>query len=811
MSGLRLRFSTVMIMACTGVSLLAINAASAQPGHSDVNAGKPSAKKSALHPRTPSRPTGQHAPHRALPLAGGSETISVRASASPNGMTGRTPGGGLMARQTAAYARNTITRDYIASQSPTTNVLNLVRNTPGVVVASADPTGATDRMSISIRGMNQNEIGYEFEGMNPSDVLYYSPASSSWADTENIGSITVSPGSPDLMSPTFSAVGGLITAKMRSPSAKKGGLADFTFGGNDLEREFLRLDTGEIGHSGFRSYASFSNTTASNWRGAGGLNRWHVDFNAEKKWGDGNSISPFMSYNDVTENLYTYPTLAQWKQYGIGYNYSRRFTGSNTDYYKFRQYEWRHAHASVQTHFNLGHELELTATPYVYDVDGTVNGGTSLSQTGSYFGNEPAGSLQFPEGTGDRAVAISVDHFRESTFGFNSALTWKHRHNELSLGYWYSYVNYTEDPSYSLASSSGEPANRWGKYPVLTQNGQPLLQWNAHVIQQLNAITLQDTYRAFHDRLTLSAGIKTVMMTRKATNLIPGSTYATGFSDFQPLPRVAISYQITPHDQIYANGTTAFREAAAITPSIDMFNVSTGRMTSQHADSVKPEFSIAEELGYRHYGVVNFTLSLFNYNFTNRQVTSSQLVNGTTITSSLNGGGQTTRGISAEFSLPAWHHFSPYLSGQFLRSTLDNNIAAGGDYLPTKGKTAVLTPKFMGSIGIAYDDGSFFGNFSFNYIDSQYTTFMNDQSMPAYKTANVSMGYRFRNVGFLKRPQIQLNLINIGDAHYLSGAWGLTSNAVATRGVYGHTIAASQPTYITGGNFSGLVSLTTGF
>ncbi|WP_264996174.1 Plug domain-containing protein, partial [Kozakia baliensis] len=125
-----------------------------------------------------------------------------------------------MARQTAAYARNTITRDYIASQSPTTNVLNLVRNTPGVVVASADPTGATDRMSISIRGMNQNEIGYEFEGMNPSDVLYYSPASSSWADTENIGSITVSPGSPDLMSPTFSAVGGLITAKMRSPSAK---------------------------------------------------------------------------------------------------------------------------------------------------------------------------------------------------------------------------------------------------------------------------------------------------------------------------------------------------------------------------------------------------------------------------------------------------------------------------------------------------------------------------------------------------------------------------------------------------------------
>lgn len=809
----------VMAAACAGASLLAIATASAHtsasattaraaptrhPSHS--SSAKPTA--TAANKQAGTQTTGvTPVPH----VQGGSEDISVHAILSATGMTGRTPGGGLMAKQTSPYARNTITRDYIAAQSPTTNVLNLVRNTPGVVVAGADPTGATDRMSISIRGMNQNEIGYEFEGMNPSDVLYYNPSSSTWADTENIGSITVSPGSPDLMAPTFSAVGGLISAKMRSPSKKAGGLADFTFGGNDLEREFIRADTGEIGHSGFRSYASFSNTTGTNWRGPGGLNRWHIDFKGEKTWGDGNYISPFMSYNDVTENLYTYPTMAQWREYGDSYNYARNFTGSNTNYYKFHQYEWRHAHASVQTHFNLGHGLELTATPYIYDVDGTLNGATTLSQTGSFLGNEPAGTLQFPSGTSGNAVGVSVDHFRESTFGFNSALTWKYHHNELSLGYWYSYVNYTEDPSYSLPGANGQAANLWGKYPVLTQNGQRLLQWDAHVIQQLNAITLQDTYHALGDRLTISAGLKTVMMTRNATNLIPGATYATGFSDFQPLPRVAISYQITPHDQIYVNGTTAFREAAAVTPSIDMFSVATGKMTSAHSASVKPEYSIAEEVGYRHYGAFNFTISLFNYNFTNRQITSNQLVNGTTITSSLNGGGQTTRGVSAEFSLPAWHHFSPYLSGQYLHATIDNNISAGGDYLPTKGKTSVLTPKFMGSIGISYDNGTLFGNFSFNYIDSQYTTFMDDQSIPAYKTANLSIGYRFRDIGFLKRPQIQLNLINLGDTRYLSGAWGLTSNAVATTGVYGHTIAASQPTYITGSKFSGLVSLTTGF
>lgn len=262
--------------------------------------------------------------------AGKAEEITVSSGVTPNGVTGRSAGGGMMPRQTEAFSKSGVTRDYIAAQAPATNALTLVKNTPGVIVASADPTGATDRMSVSIRGMNQNELGYELEGMNPSDVLYYSPLSSGWADTENVGSVTVTPGAPDLMAPTFSAVGGLISEKLRDPSRKFGGLVDLTYGGNNMKREFIRLDSGEIGHTGVNSFASFSDTQASNWRGPGGLHRWHIDFKANKKWGDGNSITTFMSYNDVKENLYTYPTMAQWNAQGIGYNYAKEFTGSNT-------------------------------------------------------------------------------------------------------------------------------------------------------------------------------------------------------------------------------------------------------------------------------------------------------------------------------------------------------------------------------------------------------------------------------------------------------------------------------------------------
>lgn len=363
--------------------------------------------------------------------AGKAEEITVSSGVTPNGVTGRSAGGGMMPRQTEAFSKSGVTRDYIAAQAPATNALTLVKNTPGVIVASADPTGATDRMSVSIRGMNQNELGYELEGMNPSDVLYYSPLSSGWADTENVGSVTVTPGAPDLMAPTFSAVGGLISEKLRDPSRKFGGLIDLTYGGNNMKREFIRLDSGEIGHTGVNSFASFSDTQASNWRGPGGLHRWHIDFKANKKWGDGNSITTFMSYNDVKENLYTYPTMAQWNAQGIGYNYSKEFTGSNTNYYKFHQYEWRHARASVQMKFKLADGLNLSVTPYVFNVSGTVQGGSTLNQNKAYMGNEPAGPLQFPEGSASTQVAQSNDTFSESTFGINSILDWKRGHNDL--------------------------------------------------------------------------------------------------------------------------------------------------------------------------------------------------------------------------------------------------------------------------------------------------------------------------------------------------------------------------------------------
>jgi iron complex outermembrane recepter protein len=227
---------------------------------------------------------------------------------------------------------------------------------------------------------------------------------------------------------------------------------------------------------------------------------------------------------------------------------------------------------------------------------------------------------------------------------------------------------------------------------------------------------------------------------------------------------------------------------------------------------VKDEYSISEELGYRYQGALfDASATFFNYNFFNKQVTTQVDLNGALINSSVNAGGQTSRGIDAEIGLKPYYHFAPYVSAEYLNATIDDNFPIDGDYLPTKGKSAVRSPKFSGAVGVAYDDGTYFGNLGIKYVSSQYSTFMNDEKIPDYATADITIGYRFPNFYYAKHPEIRLNLQNITDTHFLSGIANPTSNAQNATGIHGTAIAGASPTYYIGSGFAAIVTITTAF
>ncbi|MDF2435486.1 MAG: iron complex outerrane recepter protein, partial [Mucilaginibacter sp.] len=695
-------------------------------------------------------------------------------------------------------------------QSPTTNAVNLLRVAPGVIVASNDSLGTSDRMSISMRGLFYTEIGGNYEGMPAGDRLYYTQWSTEWSDTENFQKINVSQGSPDISAPAYNAVGGMINAVARRPSDHFGAYVDVSAGSKSLDREFIRIDTGELGNSGVANYTSFSHEKNDNWRGSGGQTHYHLDSHFLKEWGDNNRIAPFVAVNYFHTNVYNNPTLAQWQQNGTSSNFDANYVFGDTNYYKFRLNQRLTVIAAVPSLFTLAPGLTLSTTPYFYQTRGYINGSSVLNNSAVWLGNQPEGSLTLPYSVNGRTTVENVDGYRDYAVGQNTNLSWTKGANTLQVGFWYDYFDHIENISYMVADLAGNVQNSDGRGPVRTQSGAVLHPWDGHIVQQTNAIYISDTLKMFDDRLVMNAGFKEVLVSRKATNFLPGPTPHVNSYDAVSLPQASISYQITPNDRIYINGTTAFREPSAMTSYVDFYNVATGVITNVHANSLKPEYSISEEIGFRHYGSVNVSAAVFNYNLTNRQISSTVFVNGSPQAFSINGGGQTIRGVQAEASMPAWHNLSPYVSGQYLHATMNDNLPVNGDFLPTRGKTAVVSPTLSGAVGLAYDDNSFFGNIALNYVGSQYSTFMNDQSIPAYKTANVTLGYRFRNIGPAKFPQIQLNLVNIGNEKYLSGVNGFAANAKATQGINGTTINGGNPNYFVGGGFGAVISVSAG-
>jgi iron complex outermembrane recepter protein len=771
--------------------------------HAPVKAARPAGK---AKPASASRYHSDFLEHSHVDP--GQTEIMVHAGiGSANGVTNTTPGGGLMPKQTAPISISAVTRDYIAKQSPTSNPIALVKALPGVVSASADPLGQTSTY-LSIRGLDQTEIGFVYEGAPISDSINYTPFTQNVVDTDNIARVTITQGAPDLTAPVYNEAGGLMSITLRPAQQKTGGTLDVSGGSKSLYRTFLRLDSGELGQSGIRSFVSFSASGNDQWRGVGTQRKYHLDAQAIREWGDGNSAALIVSWDDYFANSFRNPTMAQWKQYGSGFNYTGGYTPGAIYSASLNTYTRDSLFVIAPTVFRLTDELTLHATPTFARFNEYYDSGTTLANN-SYFGNQLV-NLNLPYTTKGVATVQSINPVPQRTGILSTYLTWEHGHNTFQAGTVYSYLDLDEPIYYGVADFQGGVANRYLDHNILMPDGRKYATLDMNFIQQLNSPFVFDTLKLFGNRLSLSAGLKMVLVSRYSTNLIPGAVYHHGASYDQPLPQVAMSWQLGPHDQIYADGYTTYRAPASVQVYGQLFSSSKPTAVSV-VNPLKGEYTIGEELGWRHYGLVNITASFFNYNITNTQVKSYLYVNAIPLPIPLEAGGKTSRGVQAEIGLRPWHHFSPYVSAQYLHATMDNNFNAGADILPTAGKVAVLSPKFTGAIGLSYDDGTFFGNLAANYVSRQYTTFMNDEHIPGYAVGDLTAGYRFHSIGPAKHPQVQLNIANLGGSAYLSGLAGATANAKATQGIYGHTVSGVAPLYIVGGGLAVVGSFTTGF
>jgi iron complex outermembrane receptor protein len=75
---------------------------------------------------------------------------------------------------------------------------------------------------------------------------------------------------------------------------------------------------------------------------------------------------------------------------------------------------------------------------------------------------------------------------------------------------------------------------------------------------------------------------------------------------------------------------------------------------------------------------------------------------------------------------------------------------------------------------------------------------MNDESIKAYATLDLSLGVHLADWIDGKRTDLRVNLINLTNPHVLSGVSGIGTNAQDTLGTNGTVITGSAPTYYIG-------------
>lgn len=736
----------------------------------------------------------------------------------------RTPGGGLLALETAPKAIQTVSREFIAKQSPTTNIQQLMMLMPSANVSNADPFGVYSGM-MTVRGMDQTQIGWLLDGMPLNDIGGGQFYANEVLEAEDLESVSLEPGSVNLDSPTVNASGGLNSAIMSNPSHKAGGLIDISFGSFDTHRQFMRLNSGDIGNSGVRAMFAFSHTDGNVWRGPGGFEKFHYDFKMVKDFANGSHTGLTVSYNHQINDFMLNPNLSQYRTTGYSTNYAADWidpkTGQpTTAYYKLHVNPFQNLISVLPTHIVITPKLKLDDTLYFWYGVGNGAGASSLTQGQTWMGNQK----ENVDLGGSQAYVLSPSNQEQYRTGNTIKLDYDpNKHHHLTLGWWYEYSNLDQYSPYGqIDQATGRPLDIWGTKNILTtSDGQPYRARDFLTLTQVNMIFIGDTMKYFNDRLRVDVGFKEAMVTRRTYDYTPGTNYNRNLHTAEPLPQIGISWQFNEHHQIYVNGATNFR-VPSNTSLVDYYNTS-GKQT-QIGGSSKPEYSISEEIGYRYHDKwIAASVSLFNYNFTNRQISQNYYngTNGASYSTTINAGGQTSRGVDVQVASakPLLGGLRPYVSFEYLHTSIDNNIAATGtlngqtvnDYLPTKGKNAVRAPKYMAGLGLDYDTGRWFISANLKYIGKQYSTFMNDNSIPGYINNSVNLGYRFHGFGFLKAPQIQLNMTNMTNAKLRNGISSTQTNANKAKGIYGSTINGSDPVYYLQPPFSAIVTVSSSF
>jgi len=728
----------------------------------------------------------------------------------------------------------------MARLTPGTSPLKAVAKLPGVNFQSSDAFGAYEWSTrISLRGFNQNQLGFTLDGVPLGDMSYGNVNGlhiSRAIISENIAATTVAQGAGALGTASTSNLGGTLQFTSRMPSDTADLVASGTYGSDQTYRAFVRAESGDMG-GGLKGYLSYGFLTTDKWKGQGVQRQHQANAKLVKDFGERGSITGFVDFSDRRENDYqdlsldiirrrglnndnltgNYPlalqigrvfqNLAKLQDYTrsnngssagfsapwptAGLTYPAGFATVDDAYYDAGglRRDWL---GGVTFDAKLTDTLTIASTTYYHHNKGQGSWITPYAQT-------PAGAA---DGRGGTIAAVSPLSFRTTEYGIDRAgnltrLTLRTGANTLEVGGWYESDSFRQARRYYGMGSDATP----NRDTLSFQSGAYRTDWDGKYDTETLQYHVADTLDL--GALTLNGGWKG-MRVRNQANLLTGAlgTGTIAARDWF-LPQVGALYRLGGNAELFASYTENMR-AFVSSATTGPFATTQAGFNAIRA-SLKPETSKTVEGGVRvHRGGLQLSAVGYYVDFANRLLSFS---NGAGIQGNPptlnNAGNVESYGAELSASYRVMRPLTLFASYSYNRSTYQDDVrsASGAILSPTKGKTVVDTPEHMAKGEIVYDDDRVFARVGGDYMTKRYFTYLNDQSVGARLLVDASIGYRLRGVGgALEGLTIEGSVTNLTDKRY-----------IATIGTNGYVASGDSQTLLAGAPRQWFVTLRRGF
>jgi iron complex outermembrane receptor protein len=693
----------------------------------------------------------------------------------------------------APTATVAITQDALLSAPAGTTGLKMLEGLPGFNVQANDALGMYEfGNSVSVRAFNFQQIGFVLDGipMGRSDAFGGSPIYR-YVDNENLARVTASSGAGDVSLPSYASLGPIVSYTTITPSADLGATLTQTFGRDDLRRNFLRFDTGRLG--GFSGYVSRSKIGGDLWRGAGTIDREHIEAKARYDFAGGANLTAQVTYNDyfdydspsITRAQYTGTAGDAFGRSGRGFAYlstvpvlaqtTPGIVFSNPLYNQF----YKQAINSrsdylygLTGNLPVGDAITLSATAYYED---KIGYGVSPEAYSTSLASYTAERAIIPGLFAPRGLQYGLSTIGGHRSGVTTSAQYRVGVHTLAVGFWYEKDRYHRTQQ-RFNQVNGDP------------NGDPLLTEPVHL--QRDFISTRDTIQYFvkdtvallDRRLKIDFGFKGLDLDyniagfRNPGDLIAlrqpslSKTWRDGF-----LPQVGVVFDFGGRNQLFAS----YSENLALPRGADdIFAAATPLPPAPDA-----ERATNWELGVRtNQPTFNASLSLYQTRFKNRLQSFASIVPGSTTTETFYQNVGEVEAHGAELS----GQWKPHLFGGklYFNANVSYNISKFQDNFSTfliEGKSVPDFPKWLVQAGMTAEPTSWsVFNLSARYISSRFSNFVNSEQVGGYTvfSAYVDIGEGV-DVGPLKQAKLRFNVDNLTDKHYL-GTISTTTNTAAT-------------------------------